>query len=94
MARGDRAFMKKLVRLPAVRGAVRGERDAIASRARSLFAAHDRPGGHSITTSDGAVDASVWLEGPAPVALERGHFARDGKTFVEGIHVMGRAARR
>lgn len=87
----DSAFYRKLARTGTVRGAVRSERDAVASRARARFASHDRPGGHSITTTNGPVDAFVWLEGPAPRAIEFGHFVfrKDGTaTWVEGLHVI------
>ncbi|MGO1562614.1 MAG: DUF5403 family protein [Actinomycetaceae bacterium] len=94
MARGDNAFNAQLVRLPGVQAAVRGERDEIARRARSLFAAHDRPGGHRITTSTSPPDASVWLEGPAPRAVEFGHFTPSGDKYVDGLHILARAARR
>lgn len=94
MAASDKAFNRQLATLPSVRRAVRGERDEIAVRARSLFAAHDRPGGHRITTSNGAVDAHVWLEGPAPRAVEFGHFTPSGEKYVDGLHILARAARR
>lgn len=94
MARGDAAFNKRLANLPSVQDAVLDERDQIARRAKTLFAQHDRPGGHKITTSRKRPDASVWLEGPAPVAVELGHFTPDGSKFVDGLHIIGRAARR
>lgn len=94
MARGDKAFVGQLVRLPGVQAAVRGERDKIASRAKSGFAKHDRPGGHKIETTSDAPDAAVWLVGPAPRAVEFGHFTRNGEKYVEGLHIIGKAARR
>ncbi len=89
----DSAFLAQLARLPSVQGAVHGRRGKIAAKARALFASHDRPGGHSIKTHDGAVDAYVSLVGPAAVAVEYGHFTAKGDRFVEGLHIMGRAAR-
>ena len=93
MARGDSAFNARLAYSAGVQSAVRRERDAIAGRARASFASHDRPGGHTITTENNPPDALVWLEGPAPVALEFGHVARDG-SWVGGLNILARAARR
>lgn len=94
MAGGDKAFNKKLVNLPGVQDAVLSERDQIARRAKSLFAKHDRPGGHRITTTRSRPDAAVWLEGPAPRAIEFGHFTPSGDKYVDGLHIIGRAMRR
>lgn len=98
----DKAFLRKLSLLPSVQAAVVGERDVIARRARQIFAAHDRPGGHRITTSTRRPDAFVWLTGPAPRSLEFGHFtptpADPGDDWVPGwvpgLHILSRAARR
>lgn len=87
----DASFNRRLARTSSVRGAVRGERDSIAAKARARFSSHDRPGGHSITTEDRGVDAFVWLEGPAPRAIEFGHFVyrKDGSaTWVEGLNII------
>lgn len=94
MAGSDSAFMRKLANLPSVQDAVLDERDQIAGRARSLFASHDRPGGHRITTSRSRPDAAVWLEGPAPRAVEFGHFTPGGDKYVDGLFILARAARR
>lgn len=91
MAWVDPKIAAKVAHLPSVRAEVRAERDRIATRARSFFAGHDRPGGHKITTQDDELDAMVSLEGPAPLALEFGHWTPDHKRFVDGIHVLGRA---
>lgn len=76
-----------------VRAAVRGKRDQVAGIAEGLFASHDNPGGHEITTSNGRVDAFVSLEGPAPLSVEFGHWqeTKNGREFVEGLHILGRA---
>ena len=93
----DRELHRRLAHSSAVRRVVRAERDRIKDAAETLFAPHDRPGGHKITTSNGIVDAYVSLEGPAAAALEFGHFTVPDKKgevrFVEGLHVMGKAAR-
>lgn len=89
----DSAFLGKLARMPSVQSVVHERRGKITAKARVLFASHDRPGGHSIKTHDGAVDAYVSLVGPAAVAVEYGHFTAKGDRYVEGLHIMGRAAR-
>lgn len=68
--------------------AVRAERDRVADIARGLFAPHDNPGGHEITTEDGRRDAFVVFEGPAPLSVEFGHWTPDHKTRVEGLHIL------
>ena len=88
----DSAFLAKLARLPSVQASVHGRQAKIAAKARALFTSHDRPGGHSIKTHDGAVDAYVSLVGPAAVAIEFGHFTAKGDKYVNGLHIMGRAA--
>lgn len=94
MARGDKAFNARVARLPSVQAAVRSERDEIARRAEANFSSHDRPGGHKITTENKAPDAIVWLEGPAPRALEFGHVNHRTGKWVGGLNILGRAARR
>jgi len=76
-----------------VRTAVRAKRDEIARVAEGLFASHDNPGGHEITTDDGRTDAFVSLEGRAPLSVEFGHWqeTKNGREFVDGLHVLGRA---
>ena len=93
MAWVDPKIGRKMARDKGVRGAVRAERDKIADTARGLFASHDNPGGHRITTSNGRVDAYVNLDGPAPLSVEFGHWqdTKDGRQFVDGLHVLGRA---
>ena len=78
---------------PGVTAAVRDVRDKVAGVAEGLFAPHDRPGRHEITKQDEKVDALVSLEGPAPVAVELGHWSGTGakRTYVEGLHILGRA---
>lgn len=71
--------------------AVRVERDKLTAVATGLFASHDNPGGHSITTEDsGSTDGLFSLEGPAPAAVEFGHWTPDHKRFVDGLHILGR----
>ena len=78
---------------PEVVAAVRKVRDEVAETAEALFASHDRPGRHEITTQDEKIDSLVSLDGPAPAAVEFGHWAGKGANhrFVEGLHILGRA---
>jgi hypothetical protein len=77
--------------MPEIHAAVLLERDKVALVAEGLFAAHDNPGGHEITKTDEKVDGLVSLEGPAPLSVEFGHWTKDHKTRVEGLHILGRA---
>lgn len=92
----DPHIAKTIAHMEGVREAVMAQRDKIAARAEALFAAHDNPGGHEITTTDhglgfGDLDGFVNLEGPAPLSVEFGHWTPDRKTHVEGLHILGRA---
>ncbi len=83
-----------LAGLPGVQAAVEDVADAVYDRARTDFAAHNRPRGHKIIKRrSGPFDRAIFLDGPAPWALEFGHFTPKGEKFVNGIHVIGRAAR-
>lgn len=80
--------------LDGVVAAVKLERDAIARVAEALFAPHDHPGRHEITTHDDVdhrTDALVSLVGPAAMSVEYGHWTADHKRHVEGLHILGRA---
>ena len=46
-----------LATLPGVQAAVRAQQAKVKANATSLFAAHNRPAGHKITTGRGTVDA-------------------------------------
>jgi hypothetical protein len=87
----DPKIAAKVAHFPEVKAAVRVERDKVAGIARGLFASHDNPGGHEITTQDDHLDALVSLEGPAPMSVEFGHWTPDHKKHVEGLHILGRA---
>jgi hypothetical protein len=77
--------------LPGVHFGVLIERNRLANIADGIFATHDHPGGHEITVSDHAVDGFVNLDGPAPLSVEFGHWTKDHKTRVEGLHILSRA---
>lgn len=79
-----------------VRASLAAEGSKIAARARVLLAQHRDTGAARIEESSGRLDRFVSLSDergyPAAGAIEYGHLRRDG-TFVEGLHVMARAAR-
>jgi hypothetical protein len=77
--------------MPEVHAAVLFERDKVAAVAEGLFAAHNNPGGHEISTRDERVDGLVDFTGPAPLSVEFGHWTADHKTRVDGLHILGRA---
>ncbi len=87
----------QLAHSASIQAIIRAKRDEIKAVADALFAPHNRPGGHEIETSDGVVDAYLEMTGPDPMSVEYGHFTPPNKegdvTYVEGLHVMSRAAR-
>lgn len=97
----DKRTRARLARMPGVQAAVKANGDAVEARAKTLFAKHDRPGGHRIGSRKRGVDRLVYLAGPAPMSVEYGHFtaapdspdADWSPTYVEGLHVMGKSAR-
>ena len=97
----DKRTRARLARLPGVQAAVKKNGDLVEERAKTLFAQHDRPGGHRIGSRKRGTDRLVFLSGPAPMSVEYGHFTRAPAnpaddwtpTRVEGLHIMGRAAR-
>lgn len=88
----DPQIAKKVAYMPEVHAAVVAERDRLERVAAGLFASHDNPGRHEITKTDDRVDALVNLDGPAPLSVEFGHWTPDHKRYVEGLHILGRAA--
>lgn len=91
MAFVDPNIAETVAHMPEVHAAVLAERDRVARIAEALFAPHDDPGRHKITALDEPDDGLVSLEGPAPLAVEFGHWTPDHKSHVEGIHVLTRA---
>lgn len=90
MAFVDPRIAKTVAHMAGVRLAVRTERDKLAAVAEGLFASHDNPGGHEISTDNSGIDALFSLEGPAPLSVEFGHWTPDHKQHVEGLHILGR----
>lgn len=83
-----------LAGLPSVQAAVSDVQGRIYTRASANFAKHNRPGGHRVTKGrPNRFDRAVYLVGPAPMSVEFGHFTPSGNTYVEGLHVLGRASR-
>lgn len=74
--------------LDGVTGAVVDAATPILAKARANLAARRDDGDHEVQLRLGAqTDAFVELVGPAPLALERGHFAGDG-SWVEGANIL------
>lgn len=74
--------------LDGVGGAVVDAAAPILARAKSNLAAHRDTGEHQVELRLGArTDAFVDLVGPAPLALEVGHFMPNGD-FVEGTRIL------
>lgn len=71
--------------LPGVRGAVREAAAQKAAQAEAKLAAHHRAGAHHIGVEHLILNSIVYMEGPSSGAVEFGHFASDGETWVEGI---------
>lgn len=84
---------RQVASLKGVRGAVRTRGQAVKATAQANFAAHNRPGGHQVGGRSTGLNYEVYLEGPAPGAVEFGHFTPSGAKWVEGIHVLGKASR-
>lgn len=76
-----------------VKVAVRLARDEVKGVAEGLWAIHNRPGRHELTTQDDDVDALLSLDGPSPLSVEFGrHPDEHGKGAMRGLHILGRAA--
>lgn len=78
-----------------VRIELRAQAKEIEAKATALMVTHHDTGAAYIDTTKGGLDWFVGLNDkrgyPAAAAIESGHFALDG-SFVEGIHVLTRAA--
>lgn len=89
----DRYAVKTVAQLAGVRAELRTEAQAIAGRAKALFAEHDQPGGAKVTTSRGGIDyfANLDDEDGNAGAIESGGVMPNGE-YQPGLHVMRRAA--
>lgn len=83
MGKLDPRLLAKVARLPGVRAAVAAEGRKIQGRANARFAAHDRPGGHSVGGEQQATDYVVYLKGPVPHIIEWGSYQQ------RGLHILG-----
>lgn len=94
MAHVDKGTDSYIAHMAGVKTSVRNETSDIKGRADALFDAHNRPGGHEIDMSLGRTDGVVTMSGPAPVNVEYGRPPNaDGRGRMEGLHILGRAAR-
>lgn len=88
MAEVVRNLDSYVAHLPAVKAEVSAELRARAARVAAVVAAHRRTGQLSSRTRAGRTDSIVYLEDPAVHAINYGHWARDGRTWVSGIHAI------
>ncbi|MGW7270815.1 DUF5403 family protein [Streptomyces sp. NPDC054864] len=79
-----------VARMPGVREAIADETDASADRVRSVVEVHRHDGdlARGMAVRVNRVDGVVSLEDPAVVSINYGHWARDGITWVSGIHAI------
>jgi len=73
--------------------------ERVANAARALAAGHNITGEYlnGIGTSEirgkrGVTDRIAFVDAEAAASREFGHRTRDGKGYVEGLHIFGRAA--
>lgn len=93
---------KRLANLPGVQAAVHSAAESLLADVSAEFESHDRPGGHQVGMEKHGIDRFVYLEGPAPLALEFGHFTREPAnpspdwtpTWVPGLHLFDKAVDR
>ena len=96
----ERRVNKIVAHTPGVRAEVYSAAQEIAAKAEQILLEHrdtTNKTDHEITISRGTVDSFVNLEGPAPAAVEWGHFWDNGEieaevTFVPGLYILHRAA--
>lgn len=96
----ERRVNKIVAHTPGVRAEVYSAAQDIAAEAETNLLAHrdtTNNTDHEITISRGTVDSFVNLEGPAPAAVEFGHFHGTGSSentarFVPGLYILHRAA--
>lgn len=93
----QRDMSKHLAKDDKVQARLRAHAQKIAAKARGILAAHRDTGSHSINyeghTSDkyGHIDHYVVMEGPAPISVEFGHRAENGR-WVMGLYILTIAA--
>lgn len=95
----ERSMNRRISHLPGVKAAVYAQAQEIAAQAEANLAVHrdtTNRTDHEVTVSRGRVDSFVNLEGPAPGAVEFGHWYTGnlgGKArFVPGLYIITKAA--
>lgn len=90
----------KMAKLPGVQGALDVAAARVMARAKANIAGHTDTGHYAaslhvqtVPGRSGVKDRLVVAGDPAAIAIEYGHFARDGKTYVAGLHPLGKAIR-
>jgi hypothetical protein len=80
-----------------VQKAVKARAQKMARMGKVLLSMHRKTGahkvnyeGHRATAPFGHIDHYVVLDGPAPISVEFGHRAKNGK-WVHGLYIMTRA---
>lgn len=93
----QRDMSKHLAKDGKVQAAVRAQAEKMAARGRGILAAHRVSGAHKVeyeghrsSVKYGHIDHYVVLTGPAPISVEFGHRAENGR-WVAGIYVLTRA---
>jgi len=94
----QRDMSKHLAQDDSVQDALKSHAKKVMHVAEALLAAHRKTGSHSIkyeghrsTTPFGHIDHYVIMEGPAPISVEFGHRAENGR-WVHGLYIMTRAS--
>lgn len=93
----SRDLSKHLSMEPTVQQALRASSMRILMKAEALLAMHRDDGDHSIeyqrlkNEQYGHIDHYVSMVGPAPVSVEFGHVAENGR-WVQGLYIITRAS--
>jgi hypothetical protein len=89
----QRDISKHLAKDDKVQAHLKAHAQKITARARGLLAQHRDTGSHSIkyeghtTDNFGHIDHYVVMDGPAPVSVEFGHMAENGR-WVMGLYIL------
>lgn len=84
---------EKVAHLGPVKRSVKAELRGRAARVRAAVEAHRRTGALASGTNvvTGVTDSQVFIEDEAVNAINYGHWARDGLTWVSGLHIIEEA---
>lgn len=93
----SREISKVISKMDPVQDALESHAKKVASVARALLAPHRRTGAHGVdyighekAIKFGHIDHYVIMSGPAPISVEFGHRAENGR-WVHGLYIMTRA---